>query len=170
MASLNKVFLMGNLGADPEVRFTPAQTAVANFRIATTEVWNDRQSGQKQERTEWHRIVVWGKQAEACGEYLKKGRPVFVEGRIQTREWQDKEGNKRYTTEVVADRVQFLGSRDGGGASYDRGGGGGGGGFDRERPERSYDRGGSGGGGGGGGGSSGAEDQPPPLGDDDIPF
>lgn len=109
MSSVNKVFLIGNLGADPEVRFTASGSAVANFRIATTDVWNNKE-GERQERTEWHRIVVWGKQAEHCGEYLKKGRPVHVEGRLQTREWDDRDSNKRYTTEIVADRVTFLGS------------------------------------------------------------
>ena len=156
MASLNRVLLIGNLGADPEVRYTQGGSAVANFRIATTEVWNDRGSGERNERTEWHRIVVWGKQAENCGEYLKKGRTVFVEGRIQTREWQDKDGNKRYTTEIVANNVQFLGGRGEGG-----GGGGGGGG-----------RGGSYQGGGGSDFPSGGDQNmdPPPMGDDDIPF
>jgi single-strand DNA-binding protein len=113
---VNKVILIGNLGADPEVRFTPSGQAVANFRIATSESWNDK-SGQKQERTEWHRIVVWGKLAELCGEYLKKGRQCYVEGRLQTREWTDKEQKKNYTTEVVANQVVFLGGRDGAGAS-----------------------------------------------------
>ena len=112
---VNKAILIGNLGADPEVRFTPGGQAVANFRIATSESWNDK-NGQKQERTEWHRIVVWGKLAELCGEYLKKGRQCFVEGRLQTREWTDKEGKKNYTTEVVAKEVTFLGGRDGAGA------------------------------------------------------
>jgi len=105
---VNKVILVGNLGADPEVRFTPSGQAVANFRIATSENWTDK-SGQKQERTEWHRIVVWGKLGELCGEYLAKGRQCFVEGRLQTREWTDKEGKKNYTTEVVASNVVFLG-------------------------------------------------------------
>ena len=108
MASLNKVLLMGNLGADPELRFTGAGGAVCNFRIATSEVWKDKGTGERQERTEWHRIVVWGKQAENCGEYLKKGRPVLIEGRIQTREWTDNDNVKRYTTEIVADRVTFF--------------------------------------------------------------
>jgi single-strand DNA-binding protein len=110
MASVNKVILIGNLGADPELRYTNTGTAVANFRIATNEVWTDK-NGEKQERTEWHQIVVWGKQGENCGKYLKKGRPVFVEGRLQTRSWEDQSGNKRYTTEVVAQAVQFLGGR-----------------------------------------------------------
>jgi len=108
--SVNKVILIGNLGKDPEVRFTPGGQAVANFNIATNESWIDKQ-GQKQERTEWHRIVVWGKQAELCGEYLAKGRQCYIEGRLQTREWTDKEGKKNYTTEVVAQHVQFLGGR-----------------------------------------------------------
>jgi single-strand DNA-binding protein len=105
---VNKVILVGNLGADPEVRFTPSGQAVANFRIATSENWTDK-AGQKQERTEWHRIVVWGKLGELCGEYLAKGRQCFVEGRLQTREWTDKENKKNYTTEVVASNVVFLG-------------------------------------------------------------
>lgn len=165
---VNKVILIGNLGADPEVRFTPGGQAVANFRIATSESWQDK-NGQKQERTEWHRIVVWGKLAELCGEYLKKGRQCYIEGRLQTREWTDKENKKNYTTEVVANTVQFLGSRDGASA-----GGGEGGGYSRG-PR-------SGGAGGGGGGRGGDDFGPPPPGmddhnqggngggDDDIPF
>jgi single-strand DNA-binding protein len=111
MASVNKVILLGNLGADPEVRFTPGGQPVANFRMATTDSWMDKNSNQRQERTEWHRVVVWGKLAELCGEYLKKGRQCYVEGRLQTREWTDKEGKKNYTTEVVANQVTFLGGR-----------------------------------------------------------
>jgi single-strand DNA-binding protein len=107
---VNKVIVIGNLGSDPEVRFTPSGQAVANFRIATNESWTDK-SGNKQERTEWHRIVVWGKMGELCGEYLSKGRQCYVEGRLQTREWTDKEGKKNYTTEIVAQNVQFLGGR-----------------------------------------------------------
>lgn len=110
MASVNKVILIGNLGRDPEVRYTAGGSAVANFTMATTERWNDP-SGEKKERTEWHRIVVWGKQAEVAGEYLRKGRPVYVEGSLQTREWTDREGNKRYTTEIRAQRLQLLGGR-----------------------------------------------------------
>ena len=116
MASVNKVILIGNLGRDPEVRFTQGGTPVANFTMATTERWNDP-SGEKKERTEWHRIVVWGKQAEVAAEYLKKGRSVYVEGSLQTREWTDRDGNKRYTTEVRAQRLQFLGRPDDRGAS-----------------------------------------------------
>ena len=124
MASINKVFLIGNLGQDPEVRYTQSGNAVANFRIATTEVWNNR-DGERQERTEWHRIVVWGRSAELCGEYLRKGRSVHIEGRLQTRDWEDREGQKRYTTEIIADRVTFLGGRnDGGSRDRDRDSGG----------------------------------------------
>ncbi len=115
---VNKVILLGNLGRDPEVRFTPSGQAVANFTIATNESWTDKQ-GAKQERTEWHRIVVWGKLAELCGEYLKKGRQAFIEGRLQTREWTDKENKKNYTTEIVANNVQFLGSGPGAGSKRD---------------------------------------------------
>ena len=125
MASVNKVILVGNLGKDPEVRFTPSGRAVAKFSIATTESWMDQESG-RQERTEWHNIVVWGKQAESCGQYLAKGRQVFIEGAIRSRSYDDKEGNKRYITEIIAQRVQFLGSGSGGsrGASTEGGGGG----------------------------------------------
>jgi single-strand DNA-binding protein len=108
MASLNKVMLIGNLGRDPEIRYTTGGSPVANFTMATTDRWTDP-SGEKKERTEWHRIVVWGKQAEIAGEYLRKGRSVFVEGSLQTREWTDRDGNKRYTTEVRAQRFQMLG-------------------------------------------------------------
>jgi single-strand DNA-binding protein len=107
---VNKVFLIGNLGANPELRYTAGQQAVANFRLATTERWTDK-SGQKQEATEWHRIVVWGKQAEIAGQYLTKGRQVFVEGSIRTRQWQDQQGQKRFTTEIVARNFQMLGGR-----------------------------------------------------------
>jgi len=106
--SVNKVLLIGRLGNNPETRFTNTGTAVANFNLATSENWNDK-NGQKQERTEWHRVVVWGKLAELCQKYLAKGRQCFVEGRLQTRSWDDKDGNKRYTTEIVATTVQFLG-------------------------------------------------------------
>ncbi len=120
MASVNKVILIGNLGRDPELRFTRDGQGVANFTLATNERWRDK-DGQNQERTEWHRIVVWGKTAENCAQYLQKGRSCYIEGRIQTREWEDKEGNKRQTTEIVAQNVTFLGGRG-------EGGGGGGGG------------------------------------------
>jgi len=114
MASVNKAILIGNLGRDPEVRYLPSGAAVCNFSIATTEKWKGK-DGTPGERTEWHRIVVFGKQAENCKEFLKKGRPVYIEGRLQYREWNDKEGNKRNTTEIVAQTVQFLGSGGGGG-------------------------------------------------------
>ena len=100
--------ILGRLGQDPELKYTPGGTAVCNFSVATSENWNDK-SGQKQERTEWHRVVVWGKLAELCNQYLAKGRQAFIEGRIQTRSWEDKNGQKRYTTEVVAQTVQFVG-------------------------------------------------------------
>jgi single-strand DNA-binding protein len=113
MASVNKAILVGHLGRDPEMRYVPSGDAVANFSIATTESWKDKQ-GVKQEKTEWHRISMFGKQAEIAGEYLKKGSSVYIEGRIQTRTWQDKEGNERQTTEIVADRMQMLGGKPSG--------------------------------------------------------
>lgn len=115
MAGINKAILIGRLGSDPEVRYTPSGDAVANFSIATSEEWKDKNSGEKMERTEWHRIVAWRRLGEICGEYLSKGRQVYVEGRIQTRSWEDKNGVKRYTTEIVATDVQFLGARESGG-------------------------------------------------------
>jgi len=116
MASVNKVILVGNLGRDPETRYTTGGDAVTNIRLATTDVWKDK-NGEKQERTEWHNIVFYGRQAEIAGEYLKKGRQIYVEGRLQTRKWQDKDGQDRYTTEIIADRMQMLGSREGGGGA-----------------------------------------------------
>ena len=112
MPSVNKVILMGNLGRDPEVRFMPNGDAVCNFSIATTDSWKDK-AGERQEKTEWHNIVMYRRLAEIAGEYLKKGRPVYLEGRLQTRKWQTKEGQDRYTTEVIADSMQMLGGRDG---------------------------------------------------------
>jgi single-strand DNA-binding protein len=120
MIGVNKVILIGNLGKDPELRYTPGGQAVATFSLATTERWNDR-NGQRQDKTEWHNVVVWGKLAELVNQYLKKGRSAYIEGRITTRSWDDKDGNKRYKTEVVANQVQFLGS--GGQSSGDFGGG-----------------------------------------------
>jgi single-strand DNA-binding protein len=166
-SGVNKVILVGNLGKDPEVRYTPGGQAVANFTIATNENWTDKQ-GQKQERTEWHRIVVWGKAAELCGEYLSKGRQVYIEGRLQTREWNNKEGVKQYTTEVVANPaggVVFLsGGERGASGGAGRGRPGGGGQDDYGAPPPGMDEGPSGG--GGGGGSGGASKG----GEDDIPF
>ena len=152
---VNKVILVGNLGADPDMRYTPSGQGVCEMRIATSESWNDK-NGQRQERTEWHRIVVWGKRAEVCSKYLSKGRQVYVEGRIQTRSYDDKDGNKRYITEIIANDVQFLGGGGGreGGARAGRS-------EEGPPPPSEADFGFSGGGGGGGGGGG-------P--DDDIPF
>lgn len=174
MASVNKVILVGNLGKDPETRYAPSGDAITNITIATSDTWKDKATGEKKEATEWHRVVFFGRLAEIAGEYLKKGRSVYVEGRLRTRKWQDKDGQDRYTTEIVADQMQMLGSREGmGGGGMDEGGGGGGGGG------RSYGGGGgggerSGGGGGGGGGGSRAPAKKPAGDfndmDDDIPF
>jgi single-strand DNA-binding protein len=153
MSSVNKAILIGNLGSDPEVRYTQSGQAVANFSLATNEVWNDQQ-GQKQQRTEWHKIQVWGKTAENCAKFLAKGRPVYIEGRITTPQWTDKEGQQRYTTEIVASQVQFLGG------GKDAGGNGGAGGGQRE----------FGGGSGGGYGSAPSAPVPDGFNDDDIPF
>ena len=152
MASVNKVILIGNLGRDPELRYTQGGQAVANFTMATTERFSTR-DGDKQERTEWHRIVAWGRTGELCAQYLSKGRSAYIEGRLQTREWEDKEGNKRRTTEVVANTVQFLGGRGGAGG---QGG----------EPAGGPPSGGSAGGAGAGGGF----DNPGPPPPDDIPF
>jgi single-strand DNA-binding protein len=118
---INKVILVGHLGRDPEVRYSPNGGAVTNITLATSESWKDKNSGEKQERTEWHRVVFFGRLAEIAGEYLKKGRQIYVEGRLQTRKWQDKEGKDRYTTEIVAGEMQMLGSREGRGAPSDAG-------------------------------------------------
>ena len=151
---INKVILVGNLGADPETRYMPSGSAVTNIRIATSESWKDRETGERKERTEWHRVAFFNRLAEIAGEYLRKGSQVYIEGKLRTRKWQDQSGNDRYTTEIIADEMQMLGGRQGMGGPSDDGFGGG-----------------SGGGGGGprGGGSSG----PPPASqdfDDDIPF
>jgi single-strand DNA-binding protein len=125
MASINKVILIGNLGRDPEVRYTPNGSAVCNVSVATSRNWKNKESGEKVEETEWHRVVFYDRLAEIAGEYLKKGRSVYVEGRLKTRKWQDKEGKEQYTTEVVATDMQMLGGREGmgGGAPSDEGGG-----------------------------------------------
>ena len=115
MGSVNKVILVGNLGRDAELRYTPGGAPVATLNLATTEVWNDK-GGQRQEKTEWHRVVLWGKTAESLNEYLTKGKQIYVEGRLQTRQWDDKDGNKRYTTEIRGDRIVLLGGGGGGGA------------------------------------------------------
>ncbi len=131
MASVNKVIIVGNLGRDPELRYTPSGSAVCNVSIATTRNWKSREGGERQEETEWHRVVFYDRLAEIAGEYLKKGRPVYVEGRLKTRKWQDKEGKDNYTTEIIAEQMQLLGGRESGGG--DDMGGGGGGGYSRER-------------------------------------
>ena len=123
MAGINKAILIGRLGREPEVRYTPSGVAVANFSIATSEEWKDRETGEKQERTEWHKIVAWRRLGEICGEYLHKGSQVYIEGRLQTRAWEDRDGNKRYTTEVVAQSMQMLGSVGKGGVTEPMDGG-----------------------------------------------
>lgn len=122
MASVNKVILVGNLGADPETRYAPSGDAICNIRIATTDTWRDKATGEKKEATEWHRVVFFGKVAEIAGQYLKKGSSVYIEGRLQTRKWQDKEGRDQYTTEIRADQMQMLGGRPGGEGGGSRGG------------------------------------------------
>jgi single-strand DNA-binding protein len=154
-AGVNKAILVGHLGADPDMRYTPSGQGVCELRIATSESWNDK-NGQRQERTEWHRIVVWGKRAEVCSKYLSKGRQVYVEGRIQTRSFDDKEGHKRYVTEIIASDVQFLGGGNRDGEQRRSTGG-----AEGPPPPSDSDFGGYGGG-SGGGGSGGP--------DDDIPF
>lgn len=123
MASVNKVILIGNLGRDPEVRYTPNGNAICNVTIATSRNWKDKTSGEKMEETEWHRVVFYDRLAEIAGEYLKKGRPVYVEGRLKTRKWQDKDGVEKYTTEIIAAEMQLLGSREGMGGGDEGGGG-----------------------------------------------
>ncbi len=158
---VNKVILVGNLGADPDMRYTPSGAGVCELRLATNESWTDK-DGAKQERTEWHRIVVWGKRAENCSKYLSKGRQVYVEGKLRTRSWEDKDGNKRWTTEVIANDVQFLSGGAGGG---NQGGG-------DYPPPAEPDGGGFGGGnqGGGFGGSNQGGGFAGGSSDDDIPF
>jgi single-strand DNA-binding protein len=152
MGSVNKVILVGNLGRDAELRYTPGGAAVATLNMATTETWTDK-GGQRQEKTEWHRVVFWGKVAESLTEYLTKGKQVYVEGRLETRQWNDKDGNKRYTTEIKGDKIVLLGSAGGGGR--------GGGGASRGGGEESM---------AGGQPSHGGDVPDTPLTDDDIPF
>jgi single-strand DNA-binding protein len=123
MASVNKVILIGNLGRDPEVRYSANGAAICNLRLATTRNWKDKNSGERVEETEWHTVALFDRLAEIAGEYLKKGRPVYIEGRLRTRKWQDKEGADRYTTEIVADTMQLLGGREGMGGGVEEGGG-----------------------------------------------
>ena len=161
---INKVILIGNLGADPETRAMPSGTTVANLRIATSESWRDKQTGEQQERTEWHRVAFFGRLAEVAGEYLRKGSQVYVEGSLRTRKWQDKQGNDRYSTEIVGNDLQMLGGRGGGAASAPGAGAaasggagaGGGGGAGAGAPSESEES---------GGGSGRGDDF-----DDDIPF
>jgi single-strand DNA-binding protein len=153
---VNKVILIGHLGADPETRAMPSGMTVANLRLATTENWKDKQSGEQQERTEWHNVALFGRLGEIAAEYLRKGSQVYIEGRLRTRKWQDKEGRDRYTTEIIGSEMQMLGGRGGGGG----GGAAGGGGFS-EAPSRGTASEGAGAGGGGSGGGDF---------DDDIPF
>ncbi|MBL4635401.1 MAG: single-stranded DNA-binding protein [Kofleriaceae bacterium] len=153
MAGINKVILVGNLGSDPDLRSTPSGVSVCEFSVATNETWKGK-DGQTQDRTEWHKIIIWGKLGENCSKFLSKGRQVYVEGRLQTRSWEDKEGNKRYTTEIVARDIQFLGG--GGGGNRADGG--------QEGPPPPKEDFGGGGGGNGGGGNDGGG------GGDDIPF
>jgi single-strand DNA-binding protein len=177
---VNKVTLIGNLGGDPEVRYTASGSPVTNLNLATTESWQDKQSGEKQERTEWHRIVIFGKLAEIAGEYLKKGRQVYIEGKLQTRKWQGQDGQDRYTTEVVANEMQMLGGGDSQGANQQQGG-------YQQQQQGGYNNGGhqqhnnghNNGGYGGGqqapnqGGHGGGNPPPNPggwSGDNDIPF
>jgi single-strand DNA-binding protein len=122
MASVNKVILVGNLGKDPEVRYLPDGGAVVNLALATSSSWKDKNTGEKREETEWHRVVIYGRLAEIAGEYCKKGRSVYIEGRLKTRKWQDQSGVDKYTTEIIADQMQLLGGREGGGGSSSVGG------------------------------------------------
>ena len=151
MGSVNKVIIVGNLGKDADVRYTSGGSAVATISVATTEVWNDKSSGERQEKTEWHRVVIWGKTAENLKDYLTKGKQIYVEGRLQTRKWQDRDGNDKYTTEIRSDRIVLLGGR--GGAGGDRGD------YGSRAPSP-----------GGGGGASDPPPGPPELTEDDIPF
>ena len=155
---VNKVILIGNLGADPETRAMPSGTTVANLRLATSESWRDKQTGEQQERTEWHRVALFGRLAEVAGEYLRKGSKVYIEGSLRTRKWTDKQGNERYSTEIVGNDMQMLDGRGGQGSGAPGGTGGGSG---REAVAEE-----TGGGGGGGGGRSGSGEEF----DDDIPF
>jgi single-strand DNA-binding protein len=154
---VNKVILVGNLGADPELRYTPSGTAVCNFRVATNESYKDRE-GTMVEKTEWHNVVAWDRLAEICGEYLKKGKSVYVEGSLQTRQWEDQDGNTRYTTEVKAREMQMLGGREEGGGGFDRSNE-----YDQSAPaDRGGERGGNGGNRGGNAGNGGNRPAPQP--------
>lgn len=183
MASVNKVILVGNLGADPETRYLPSGDAVTNLRLATTDRYKDKQSGEMKEATEWHRVSMFGKLAEIAAQYLRKGSSVYIEGKIRTRKWQDQSGQDKYSTDIVADQMQMLGGRQGGGGGDEGGfgggaGAGGGGGYNRESSDGGGYGGGRAQGGGAGGGQQGGarrqQQQAPSNGfedmDDDIPF
>ncbi|MBK8165681.1 MAG: single-stranded DNA-binding protein [bacterium] len=168
MAGVNKVIIIGNLGRDPEIKYTQSNVPVANFSVATTESWKDKNSGEWQEKTEWHRVVAWRHLAERAERYLRKGKQVYVEGRLETRKWQGQDGQERYTTEIIANQLMLLGRRDegeGGGGGGGGGAGAGGAGFG-DGPAR----------GGRGGGAAGGSFNPDPMGDpgpsddDDLPF
>ncbi len=168
MAGVNKVIIVGNLGNDPEVRYSNNGAAIANISVATSDSWKDKNTGERQERTEWHRIVMFNRLGEIAGEYLKKGSKVYIEGKLQTRKWQDNQGQDRYTTEIVADQMQMLDSRGGGMGGQ---GGGAGGGFQQQQPQNQF------GGGqqqqyGGGQSQQQPKSAPQPANDfdDDIPF
>jgi single-strand DNA-binding protein len=157
---INKVILIGNLGADPETRAMPSGTTVANLRVATSESWRDKQTGEQQERTEWHRVALFGRLAEVAGEYLRKGSQVYIEGSLRTRKWQDKQGNDRYSTEIVGNDLQMLGGRGGAGGAAAAPGAEGGSRSSGAAPSYAEES-----AGGGGGGGSRSEEF-----DDDIPF
>jgi len=164
---INKVIIVGNLGADPETRYSAGGTAITSLRVATSETWTDKQSGERQERTEWHRVKMFGRLAEIAGEYLKKGRQVYIEGSLRTDKYTGQDGVERYSTDIIANEMQMLGGGEGGG---------GGGGFQRERPQGGAPRQGGGGGGYGGGAPQPQRQSAPPpadnggFEDDDIPF
>ncbi len=164
MASVNKVILVGNLGRDPETRYATSGAAICNITVATSRQWKDKASGEKKEETEWHRVVFYDRLAEIAGEYLKKGRPVYVEGRLKTRKWQDKEGQDRYTTEIIAEEMQLLGSREGSGS------GGGGAGAASAGGDVEFGSAGGGAAKGSGGAKGGGTKPKTDDFDDDIPF
>jgi len=171
MAGVNKVIIIGNLGRDPEIKYTQSNVPVANFSVATTESWKDKNSGEWQEKTEWHRVVAWRHLAERAERYLKKGKQVYVEGRLETRKWTGQDGQDKYTTEIIANQLMLLGRRDeaeAGGASG--GGGGGGGGSYGDSPARGGRPAAGGGGGGGGDFHPEPMSDPGPSDDDDLPF
>jgi single-strand DNA-binding protein len=167
---INKVILIGNLGADPETRAMPSGTTVANLRVATSESWRDKQTGEQQERTEWHRVALFGRLAEVAGEYLRKGSQVYIEGSLRTRKWQDKQGNERYSTEIVGNELQMLGGRGGSGAGAGAGPGAEGAARPTGAAAAAHAYAEESGGGGGGSGGSGSKGGSGEEFDDDIPF